>query len=125
MLNINFEVKAICEKLDDSKEKLELALVFDLNSAEKFFSRFSNNSDITTADNKYKIKFNYSADGNIIGIILISDEYGSMIIINPKEVAIMVITGYNKVITLNKVNNMLDFDFETANDLFNMTEELE
>ena len=123
-LNLGFSVIANCVVLEpqDTKDKssLEIPLHFDIESAMNFVARFGPDSiELEVGENHIntgKVVFSRKAsDPNYIAILLLVDDE-TYIIKNPHQILRDVFEGYNKLVTLNKISSIIDFDFDAGLD---------
>ena len=117
-MNFSFSVIARCKKFETGvditpntqSEKVDVELHFDMERAMRFLFRFFE-PGLMIDDYKVILKNNMS--GKFECIALFKDEY-TYIVLNENQVINDVIKGYNYLVTMNKVTDILDFDFNAA-----------
>ncbi len=125
-LNLTFSVIARCRKFkrgedpNSAIEKEDIELTFDLEKALRFLLRFYNNGMII---NEYKLLFKMNSSGSLQSMVLFKDDY-VYIVINEGQFVNDILTGYNYLITMDKVSDIMDFDFKAALE-FNNRESIE
>lgn len=127
-LNTSFTVIARCLKfqkteyghaknLGDSKEDIEL--VFDIEKALRFLIRFYDNGMIIDG---YKVLFSKEPGRRKTTIYLYKNEY-VYIVVNDNQLVNDILRGYNYLITMDKVIDIMDFDFKAAIDIEDVEDE--
>ena len=117
-MNFTFSVIARCKKFETGvditpntqSEKVDVELHFDMERAMRFLFRFFE-PGLMIDDYKVILKNNIS--GKFEYIALFKDEY-TYLVLNENQVINDVIKGYNYLVTMNKVTDILDFDFNAA-----------
>ena len=117
-MNFLFSVIARCKRFEAGvditpntpSEKVDVELHFDMEKAMRFLFRFFE-PGLMIDDYKVILKNNIS--GKFEYIALFKDEY-TYIVLNENQVINDVIKGYNYLVTMNKVTDILDFDFNAA-----------
>ena len=117
-MNFSFSVIARCKKFetgvnitpDMQSEKVDVELHFDMERAMRFLFRFFE-PGLMIDDYKVILKNNIS--GKFEYIALFKDEY-TYLVLNENQVINDVIKGYNYLVTMDKVTDILDFDFNAA-----------
>ena len=117
-MNFLFSVIARCKKFetgvnitpDMQSEKVDVELHFDMERAMRFLFRFFE-PGLMIDDYKVILKNNIS--GKFEYIALFKDEY-TYIVLNENQVINDVIKGYNYLVAMDKVTDILDFDFNAA-----------
>lgn len=117
IMNFSFTVIARCKKYDKAENyiaktetKEDLELTFDLETAQKFLLRFYSNG---LKINEYKLTFKTDENGNFHGIVLYKDNY-IYIVTNINQLISDVLKGYNYLIGIDKVADILEFDFKAG-----------
>ena len=125
-MNFLFTVIARCKKIDRSvsesnfvDEKEDIELNFDIEKAGRFLFRFYNHAFNI---GEYKILFKTSENGDLQGISLFKGDC-IYIILNINQVINDVLKGYNYLVTMNKVVDIMEFDFNAAIDTSGIDEE--
>ena len=117
-MNFTFSVIARCKRFEAGvditpntpSEKVDVELHFDMEKAMRFLFRFFE-PGLMIDDYKVILKNNMS--GKFEYIALFKDEY-TYIVLNENQVINDVIKGYNYLVAMNKVTDILDFDFNAA-----------
>ena len=117
-MNFSFSVIARCKKFETGvditpniqSEKVDVELHFDIERAMRFFFRFFEPGLMI---DDYKVILKNNMTGNFECIALFKDEY-TYIVLNENQVINDVIKGYNYLVAMNKVTDILDFDFNAA-----------
>ena len=117
-MNFSFSVIARCKKFETGvditpntqSEKVDVELHFDMERAMRFLFRFFEPGLMI---DDYKVILKNNMTGNFECIALFKDEY-TYIVLNENQVINDVIKGYNYLVTMNKVTDILDFDFNAA-----------
>ena len=117
-MNFSFSVIARCKKFetgvnitpDMQSEKVDVELHFDMERAMRFLFRFFEPGLMI---DDYKVILKNNMTGNFEYIALFKDEY-TYIVLNENQVINDIIKGYNYLVTMNKVTDILDFDFNAA-----------
>ena len=117
-MNFLFSVIARCKRFEAGvditpntpSEKVDVELHFDMERAMRFLFRFFE-PGLMIDDYKVILKNNIS--GKFEYIALFKDEY-TYLVLNENQVINDVIKGYNYLVTINKVTDILDFDFNAA-----------
>ena len=117
-MNFLFSVIARCKRFEAGvditpntpSEKVDVELHFDMEKAMRFLFRFFE-PGLMIDDYKVILKNNIS--GKFEYIALFKDEY-TYLVLNENQVINDVIKGYNYLVTMNKVTDILDFDFNAA-----------
>lgn len=93
----------------------EITLTLDKYSASNFLYRFTNNT--FEVNKKYKVSLRYNNDHKFIGIFIkdTSLEVNNIfVVINFLEVLQTINEGYIRIRTLEKIESLLRFDFESS-----------
>ena len=117
-MNFVFSVIARCKKFETGvditpntpSEKVDVELHFDMERAMRFLFRFFEPGLMI---DDYKVILKNNMTGNFECIALFKDEY-TYIVLNENQVINDVIKGYNYLVTMNKVTDILEFDFNAA-----------
>ena len=117
-MNFSFSVIARCKKFetgvnitpDMQSEKVDVELHFDMERAMRLLFRFFEPGLMI---DDYKVILKNNMTGNFECIALFKDEY-TYIVLNENQVINDIIKGYNYLVTMNKVTDILDFDFNAA-----------
>ena len=117
-MNVTFSVIARCKKFETGvditpntpSEKVDVELHFDMERAMRFLFRFFEPGLMI---DDYKVILKSNMTGNFECIALFKDEY-TYIVLNENQVINDVIKGYNYLVAMNKVTDILDFDFNAA-----------
>ena len=115
-LNLTFSIIARCRKFKKGEdqnsiiEKEDIELTFDIEKALRFLLRFYNNGMLIDG---YKLLFKMSNSGSLQSIILFKDNY-VYIVTNESQIVNDILAGYNYLITMDKVSDIMDFDFKAA-----------
>ena len=117
-MNFSFSVIARCKKFETGvditpntqSEKVDVELHFDMERAMRFLFRFFEPGLMI---DDYKVILKNNMTGNFECIALFKDEYTNSVL-NENQVINDVIKGYNYLVTMNKVTDILDFDFNAA-----------
>ena len=117
-MNFLFSVIARCKRFEAGvditpntpSEKVDVELHFDMERAMRFLFRFFE-PGLMIDDYKVILKNNIS--GKFEYIALFKDEY-TYLVLNENQVINDVIKGYNYLVTMDKVTDILDFDFNAA-----------
>ena len=117
-MNFSFSVIARCKKFETGvditpntqSEKVDVELHFDMEKAMRFLFRFFEPGLMI---DDYKVILKNNMTGNFECIALFKDEY-TYIVLNENQVINDVIKGYNYLVTMNKVTDILEFDFNAA-----------
>ena len=117
-MNFLFSVIARCKKFETGiyitpntpSEKVDVELHFDMERAMRFLFRFFEPGLMI---DDYKVILKNNMTGKFECIALFKDEY-TYIVLNENQVINDVIKGYNYLVTMNKVTDILDFDFNAA-----------
>ena len=117
-MNVTFSVIARCKKFETGvditqntqSEKVDIELNFDMERAMRFLFRFFEPGLMI---DDYKVILKNNITGKFECIALFKDEY-TYIVLNENQVINDVIKGYNYLVTMNKVTDILDFDFNAA-----------
>lgn len=110
---VTFRISAaVKDNGDFENAKEDIDIEFDLAKAEAFLFRFH---DEAIALDNYKLIFNYTANHQISAIYL-QDARSKVvyIVLNPKQVIMDVIKGYRYCMTVDKVIDVMEYDFRTA-----------
>lgn len=103
-----FSVIASVTSVDDEKEKNIYKIHFSLEDAEKFLFRTS--GAILEIDNM-KILFKYDIPNMCVGAVFLLDSGRKWLITNHKQIFNDVKEGYIKLLALEKIGDIIDFDF--------------
>ena len=117
-MNFSFSVIARCKKFETGvditpntqSEKVDVELHFDMERAMRFLFRFFEPGLMI---DDYKVILKNNMTGNFEYIALFKDEY-TYIVLNENQVINDVIKGYNYLVAMDKVTDILDFDFNAA-----------
>ena len=117
-MNFSFSVIARCKKFETGvditpntqSEKVDVELHFDIERAMRFLFRFFEPGLMI---DDYKVILKNNMTGKFEYIALFKDEY-TYIVLNENQVINDVIKGYNYLVAMNKVTDILDFDFNAA-----------
>ena len=117
-MNVEFSVIARCKKFETGvditpntqSEKVDVELHFDMERAMRFLFRFFEPGLMI---DDYKVILKNNMTGKFECIALFKDEY-TYIVLNENQVINDVIKGYNYLVAMNKVTDILDFDFNAA-----------
>lgn len=120
-MNFTFSVIARCKKFesgvditpDIQNEKVDIELHFDMERAMRFLFRFFEPGLMI---DDYKVILKNNITGKFECIALFKDDY-TYLVLNENQVINDVIKGYNYLVTMNKVVDIMEFDFEAALDL--------
>lgn len=116
-INSTFKIgNIICNKVTRSvdpetkrntiiEKGLEFVFELDIELAENFLLKFK--------PNKFHVNDIYIAIVSATDIYFVDQEY-IYVVTNPQQVMNGILHGYTKLIMLNKISAILDFDFETA-----------
>lgn len=117
-MNINsiFNVTAICNHFKSGEEKaiendVNITLSIDPNLAIKFIFRFS--PSVIELSENFKAVFKYDDTNNLIGLAFIKED-DIYVVKNLNKVFSEITEGYIRLRLLNKISNIMEFDFETA-----------
>ena len=120
-MNLGFTVIANCVDTQiepttpiGKRESKEVRLEFDIESAQKFLFRFG--PETFDLSDSIKVMFLKNKDKEIISILLIIKDDSSYIITNYEQIFRDIHEGYMKLSALEKITNILDFDFEAGLD---------
>ena len=129
-INFNFDVIARCKVYHgDSNESLEtedISLSFNLEKAADFLFKFGSNSFMF---DEYKAWFKYDNNGHLSGFVLtkprlVGDNGGyTYICTNFKQVLNDVHEGYIRLQMLDKITDIMEFDFKAGIELQNPVED--
>ena len=114
-MNFSFTVTARLVVMNNIAEKLEttdIELEFDITRAETFLFRFNNGELLI---DEYVILFRYDESGRIKGIYAKKDK-DLYLISNSNQLVEEVIKGYQYLINMDKLSDILEFDFKKAID---------
>ena len=128
-MNFSFSVIARCKKFetgvnitpDMQSEKVDVELHFDMERAMRFLFRFFEPGLMI---DDYKVILKNNMTGKFEYIALFKDEY-TYIVLNENQVINDVIKGYNYLVTMNKVTDILEFDFNAALEFQQNNDEVE
>ena len=128
-MNFLFSVIARCKRFEAGvditpntpSEKVDVELHFDMEKAMRFLFRFFE-PGLMIDDYKVILKNNIS--GKFEYIALFKDEY-TYLVLNENQVINDVIKGYNYLVTMDKVTDILDFDFNAALEFQQNNDEVE
>ena len=128
-MNFLFSVIARCKRFEAGvditpntpSEKVDVELHFDMEKAMRFLFRFFE-PGLMIDDYKVILKNNMS--GKFEYIALFKDEY-TYLVLNENQVINDVIKGYNYLATMDKVTDILDFDFNAALEFQQNNDEVE
>lgn len=117
-MNFLFSVIARCKRFEAGvditpntpSEKVDVELHFDMERAMRFLFRFFEPGLMI---DDYKVILKNNMTGKFEYIALFKDEY-TYLVLNENQVINDVIKGYNYLVTMNKVTDILDFDFNAA-----------
>ena len=117
-MNFLFSVIARCKRFEAGvditpntpSEKVDVELHFDMEKAMRFLFRFFEPGLMI---DDYKVILKNNMTGKFEYIALFKDEY-TYLVLNENQVINDVIKGYNYLVTMNKVTDILDFDFNAA-----------
>ena len=117
-MNLGFSVIANCVTLcADPKDEIkkESKLDFDIQHARMFATKLG--PDCFHLEDLTEVKFCRKAtDPNYLAIILVPLDDDSYIVKNPHQLILDVLEGYIKLTTLEKIGDIIDFDFEAGLD---------
>lgn len=117
-MNLGFTVIANCVTLNaDSKDEInkEIELNFDIQRARMFATKLS--PDSFHLEDLTEVRFCRKAtDPNYLAILLVVPDDDTYIVKNPHQLILDVLEGYIKLITLEKIGDIIDFDFEAGLD---------
>ena len=122
--NFGFNVTASCNVYNESTElidKTTIILDLDLNSASNFIFKFRQNRFEV---NEYIANFKYNEKNEIIAIVLFKEDK-VYVVTNPHQLLSEITEGYFRVRTMQKLCNIIDFDFETYNSTTTLDDLLE
>lgn len=114
-MNFSFTVTARLVVMNNIAEKLDttdIELEFDITRAETFLFRFNNGELLI---DEYVILFRYDESGRIKGIYAKKDK-DLYLISNSNQLVEEVIKGYQYLINMDKLSDILEFDFKKAID---------
>lgn len=114
-MNFSFTVTARLVAMNNIAEKLDttdIELEFDITRAETFLFRFNNGELLI---DEYVILFRYDESGRIKGIYAKKDK-DLYLITNSNQLVEEVIKGYQYLINMDKLSDILEFDFKKAID---------
>ena len=128
-MNFLFSVIARCKRFEAGvditpntpSEKVDVELHFDMEKAMRFLFRFFEPGLMI---DDYKVILKNNMTGKFECIALFKDEY-TYIVLNENQVINDVIKGYNYLVTMNKVSDILDFDFNAALEFQQNNDEVE
>ena len=128
-MNFVFSVIARCKKFETGvditpntpSEKVDVELHFDMEKAMRFLFRFLEPGLMI---DDYKVILKNNMTGKFEYIALFKDEY-TYIVLNENQVINDVIQGYNYLVAMNKVTDILDFDFNAALEFQQNNDEVE
>ena len=117
-MNFSFSVIARCKKFetgvnitpDMQSEKVDVELHFDMERAMRFLFRFFEPGLMI---DDYKVILKNNMTGKFECIALFKDEY-TYIVLNENQVIHDVLKRYNYLVAMDKVTDILDFDFNAA-----------
>lgn len=114
-MNFSFTVTARLVAMNNISDKLDstdIELEFDITRAETFLFRFNNGELLI---DEYAILFRYDESGRIKGIYAKKDK-DLYLITNSNQLVEEVIKGYQYLINMDKLSDILEFDFKKAID---------
>ena len=128
-MNFLFSVIARCKRFEAGvditpntpSEKVDVELHFDMERAMRFLFRFFEPGLMI---DDYKVILKNNMTGKFEYIALFKDEY-TYIVLNENQVINDVIKGYNYLVTMNKVTDILEFDFNAALEFQQNNDEVE
>lgn len=109
-LNIDFEVIAICRKLNSEDDNIIIKLKISKEEASNFIFRFS--PSIFKCD-KYNVVLKFNDTGILKGIALLYED-NIFIINNFNEFLADIVEGYISIRTTEKLTGIMNFDFENS-----------
>ena len=127
-MDLGFTVIANCisieaiEKINDGSDyrSMEITLHFDIDTAKMFATKLGPNSfEIPVGEDYHEAKIIFSrksSDPDYLAILLSVDR-DMYIIKNPHQILRDVLEGYTKLITLDKIASIIDFDFDAGIEL--------
>jgi hypothetical protein len=107
--------------LKDKVEKLELEFELDNKTAGNFLFRFCPS---VFNLNDYNVCIRYDKSFNLKNIILTKDN-NIYIVTNTLELLSDIHEGYFRILTMNKINDIMEFDFNLEEDYDEIHEEFE
>ena len=128
-MNFLFSVIARCKRFEAGvditpntpSEKVDVELHFDMERAMRFLFRFFEPGLMI---DDYKVILKNNMTGKFEYIALFKDEY-TYLVLNENQVINDVIKGYNYLVTMNKVTDILEFDFNAALEFQQNNDEVE
>jgi hypothetical protein len=123
-INFNFDVVARCKVYPNGSEDCliapeDIVLTFDIEKAGGFLFKFGPNA--FKFDN-YKARLKYDNNGSLSGLFL-ADEDNTYICTNFKQLVSDVHQGYIRLQMLDKITDIMEFDFKAGIDLQNPIED--
>ena len=122
-MNFSFTVTARLASMSSEEDKFDVDLEFDLSRAEAFLFRFYR-AELLIDD--YVILFKYD-DSNRVNAIYARDKDHKdaiYLIANSNQLVADVIRGYNYLISMDKIADVLEYDFKTALDMSQVEDEI-
>lgn len=120
-LNLGFSVIANCVPLEPEEhdtQSLEFILHFDIETAMMFATKLGPNAIDLEIGEDYlpgRIIFSRKAtDPDYLAILLVLKDNDTFIVKNPHQLLKDVLEGYTKLVALNKISSIIDFDFEAG-----------
>lgn len=119
-MNFGFTVIARCQKFETGtsgvdSEKVDIELTFDLEKAMRFLFRFYENVIII---DEYKMFIKSNENSKLKAIALFKDDY-TYLVLNENQLVNDILKGYNYLVTMEKVTDIMEFDFNAAIDFNN------
>lgn len=113
-VSLKFRVTARCNIYDTRNENSEpnkMDINFTLNKklAENFIFRLGERNFMIGKDYKVNIR-----DTNGSPQIIIYTENKNIVVLNSNQLFEEILQGYNRLVALDKLNSIMEFDFDTA-----------
>lgn len=131
--NFNFTVTARCTKIENRittennysttesiPEKIDIDLSFNEEDCENLLFKMTSYNFIL---NGYKVLFKFGNMMNFQCIILCKDK-DSYIVTNSNQLINDVLEGYIRLRSMQKISDIMEFDFNTALDFSNIDDEI-
>ena len=101
----------------------DIELTFDRSSCEKLLLRFVP-CNCFLLNNQYKMVIKYNNMHELLGLIIIDNKNNkSYIVKNLSQLLYDVLDGYKRLVIMDKVSDIMEFDFKTGIDLQTEMEE--